>query len=190
MKQQVDELQITFPREADRIRGGVEANADNVDESTELTLVSSVRVLVHDVDDEAFLLIDFSNKERMRGSGRSVIDEGAAQRTKNAEGGHARHVLMIYQPGDDIVDERRTVGAETARNGDGYNVGASAQSEEQRALGGPAKTVICAVDVGFGPHYVLAGEIKPGTPQNGDVRGRRRRKAEAKEKEKEEARGE
>ena len=86
MKQQIDKFQITFPREADRIRGGVEANADNVDERTELSLVSSVRVLVHDVDDEAFLLINFSNKERMRGGGRSVIDEGAAQRARDAEG--------------------------------------------------------------------------------------------------------
>jgi hypothetical protein len=57
MKHHVDELQIALPREADRIRGGVEANADNVDERTELSLVSSVRVVVHYVDDEAFLLI-------------------------------------------------------------------------------------------------------------------------------------
>jgi hypothetical protein len=81
---------------------------------------------------------------------------------------------VIYQPRNDVVDERRTVGAETARDRDGYDVGASAQSEKQRALGGPTETVISTVDVRFRPKHLLTGEIKFGPPQNGDVRGRRR----------------
>ena len=101
MEEQINELQIALPGEADGINGGVEANANDIDEGSELSFVGGMRVLVHDVDNEVFLLINFSNKEKMRGGGRSFIDE---RRLCRATGEECRK-LTYETSADDLPAE-------------------------------------------------------------------------------------
>jgi hypothetical protein len=62
MKEKVNQLQITFQRNADGVSGGIEPNTDNVDERIDLALVG--RIGAETPDNKGLLKINLGRDKR------------------------------------------------------------------------------------------------------------------------------
>ena len=123
MKKKVNQLQITFQRNADSVNGGIEPNANNIDERIDLALVG--RTGAEKPDDKGLLKIDLGRNERSGASGTRIVDKSITKGAMKPERRHADHMLVINEAGNNIVNKWGTIRAEAPGDGDSNDVGPS-----------------------------------------------------------------